>query len=333
MREPLFLRQNKDKWREYEDTLFNESNQESNPDRLADLYVQLTDDLGYARTFYPHSKIVRYLNGLAARTHLLIYQNKKAKGNRFFQFWAEELPLINRAAHKYMFYSLVVFLLALAAGWLSTIKDTTIAETFLGSEYVEMTIKNIQNHDPMGVYKKENSLDMFAQIASNNLQVSFLVFVAGIFFSVGSIFLSMKNGFMVGTFSALLFNHNVLSYSLPVIFIHGTLELSAIVIAGGAGIMLGNSFMFPGTYTRIQSLQQGAKDAVKIMVGLIPVIVIAAFLESYVTRLTEMHFIIKAVIILISLAYIVWYYLIYPAVLEKEVIAKNKIKEFGKREE
>jgi uncharacterized membrane protein SpoIIM required for sporulation len=322
MREPLFLRQNKDKWREYEDTVFDENNQHTNPDRLADLYVQVTDDLGYARTFYPHSKIVRYLNGLAARTHLLIYQNKKTKGNRFLQFWAEELPLINRSAHKYMFYSLLVFLLAVGGGWLSTIKDTTIAETFLGTDYVEMTIKNIERGDPMGVYKDENSLDMFVRIATNNVNVSFLVFVAGIFFSVGSIFLSMRNGFMVGVFSALLFNHGVLSYSLPVIFIHGTLELSAIVIAGGAGIMLGNSFMFPGTYTRLQSLQQGAKSAVKIMVGLVPVIVIAAFLESYVTRLTEMPMIVKGLIIIISLAYIVWYYLIYPIVIEKEHLNK-----------
>lgn len=322
MREPLFLRQNKDKWKEYEDTLFDENNHNTNPDRLADLYVQLTDDLGYARTFYPHSKSVRYLNGLAARTHLLIYQNKKTKGNRLLQFWAEELPLINRTAHKYMFYSLLVFLLAAAAGWLSTVKDLGTAANFLGHDYVEMTIKNIQHNDPMGVYKMENSLDMFISIASNNVKVSFYVFLAGIFFSVGSIALSMTNGFMVGTFSALLYKYNVLSFSLPVIFIHGTLELSAIVIAGGAGIMLGNSFMFPGTYTRIQSLQKGAKNAVKIMVGLVPVIIIAAFLESYVTRITSMHIAIKAAIIIVSLGYIVWYYLIYPIVLEKEILNK-----------
>ncbi len=97
MREPAFLRQNKDKWREYEQTLFEEKNQKKkvNPDHLANLYVQLTDDLAYARTFYPKSKTVKYLNGLAARTHLAIYKNKKEKKNKFLEFWTTDLPLIH----------------------------------------------------------------------------------------------------------------------------------------------------------------------------------------------------------------------------------------------
>ena len=94
MREPAFLRKNKEKWQEYEQTLFGAGKSAIDPDRLGKLYIQLIDDLAYARTFYPKSQTVRYLNGLAARTHLLIYENRKPDKNRLYHFFAEELPLI-----------------------------------------------------------------------------------------------------------------------------------------------------------------------------------------------------------------------------------------------
>ena len=84
MREPAFLRQNRDKWLEYERLLFGEEAHQTDPDHLANLYIQLTDDLAYARTHYPRSRTHRYLNGLAARTHLLIYKEKRDTKKNFF---------------------------------------------------------------------------------------------------------------------------------------------------------------------------------------------------------------------------------------------------------
>ncbi|MFN0200679.1 MAG: stage II sporulation protein M [Bacteroidia bacterium] len=319
MREPLFLRQNKNLWTEYEDMLFQGEEDTSNPDRLAQLYIQLTDDLAYARTFYPKSQSVKYLNGLAARTHLTIYKNKKEKKNLLYAFFAEDLPLIYRRAHKYFFYSFVVFTLAFLMGYLSTLKDVQIPTLFFGADYVEMTLKNIEKGDPMGVYKNQASAEMFVSIASNNIQVAFWVFITGILCSVGAIYFIGQNGFMLGTFFGLLYNHSALGESLSVVYLHGALELSAIVIAGAAGFMLGNSIMFPGTYTRLQSLQRGAKDAIRIMIGLVPVFILAAFLESYVSRHSDMHISLKLAIILPCFAYIIWYYILYPIWVEKEL--------------
>lgn len=319
MREPLFLKQNRHKWREYEENLFEEKSEDMDPDRMAELYIQLTDDLAYSRTFYPRSAIVRYLNGLAARTHLLIYQNKKDKSNRFLSFWTEELPLIYFRAQKYMLYAFLIFTITALMGWLSVMKDPTIANTVFGDEYVEMTITNIQNNDPTGVYKDDDMFSMFMHIAKNNIGVCFKTFVMGIFFSVGTVFILFRNGFMFGAFLGLFQTHNVLSTAWSTVMIHGTLELSAIVIGGAAGMMLGNSFMFPGTHTRIQSLQKGAKDGVKIIIGLIPVFTLAAFLESYITRYSEMPLILKMAIIGLSLAYIVWYYVIFPISINHQI--------------
>ena len=102
------------------------------------------------------------------------------------------------------------------------------------------------------------------------------------------------------------------------IWLHGTLEISAIVIAGGAGLILGNSILFPRTYKRLVSLQRGAKDAVKIVVALIPVFIVAAFIESYLTRLTEMPVYFNLTIIGLSALFIIWYFIYYPYYINKK---------------
>lgn len=328
MREPAFLRKNKDAWLEYEDKLFRENNAEADPDKLAGLYIRLTDDLAYARTFYPRSKVHRYLNGLAAQTHLLIYQYKKHRTNRFATFWTQDLPLVYREAHKYMLISLLIFVASLAIGIWSAVEDPTFVRAVLGDKYVDMTLQNIQAGRPTDVYSNQPPFEMFIQIGFNNLYVSFMVFLMGIFFSAGTIigipFISgvsglFQNGVSIGAFFGMFLMAGVSMDALPIVFIHGTLELSAITIAGGAGLMLGNSVLFPGTYTRRQAVQHAAKNGMKIMVGLVPVIVLAAFLESYVTRLASMPMAIKLLIIVVSLAYIVWFYIIYPRTVAGEI--------------
>lgn len=323
MREPAFLRQNKDKWLEYEEKLFGDQAQVIDPDRLAALYIQLTEDLAYARTFYPKSQTVRYLNGLAARTHLLIYKNQKQEGSRFFTFWTEELPEIFYRNRRFFLYACLIFTVSTLIGVVGALADEEFLRMVLGDGYVDMTLENIEKGDPMGVYKDEAPFAMFVRIALNNMLVAFLIFVLGIVFTFGAIFGLpfwpfnfdsglFFNGIMLGSFITFFHTKGVLWEALPVIYIHGTLELSAIVIAGAAGFMLGHGFMFPGTLTRRASLQLAAKDGIKIMVSTIPIFILAAFLESYITRLTEMPLLVKLLIILVSLSYILGYYVIYP---------------------
>lgn len=319
MREPAFLRQNKDKWLEYEQSLSQRGWSQMDPDHLANLYVQLTDDLAYARTFYPRSKVVKYLNGLAARTHLAIYKNKKQSQNRLFAFWQYELPLIMRRCHRHLLYAFLFFSLFMVLGIFNALNDQEFLGIILGEGYVNMTINNIESGDPMGVYKGEAPLPMFLRIAYNNIQVAFKAFVFGFLLSAGTVWVLFRNGVMVGAFMTLFHIHNRLGEALPVIYIHGTLELSAIVIAGAAGLRLGHSIIFPSTLSRKKSVQEAAKDGIKIMMGLIPVFIAAAFLEGFVTRLTEWPLIAKLLIIGVSLWFILWYYVFYPIILEKKL--------------
>jgi uncharacterized membrane protein SpoIIM required for sporulation len=181
-----------------------------------------------------------------------------------------------------------------------------------------MTLENIENGDPMAVYKDDAKGWMFFGIGTNNIRVAFYAFILGILCSVGTVYIMFSNGVMLGVFQYFFYQYGLLGESASIIWLHGTLEISAIIIAGGAGMVLGNSILFPGTYKRIDAVQKAVKDAVKIVVGLIPVFVVAAFIESYITRLTDMPVYLKLTIIGLSALFIIWYFIYYPYLINKK---------------
>ena len=317
MREALFLKQNKERWQQYERM------PSSDPDELAERFVQLTDDLAYARTFYPKSKTVNYLNGLASHFHLAIYKNRKEKNNRFIDFWVTELPLTLARYQRQLLYAFLFFMVFFLIGWLSARYDENFVRLILGDEYVNMTIENIEKGDPFGVYKSRDSLMMFLTIAFNNIQVSFWVYVLGIFAGVWTVYLLFTNGIMLGSFEYFFFSKGLGLKSLVVIFVHGTIEISAIIIAGAAGLILGKSWMFPGTFKRMDSLKIGAKDSLKIVLGLVPFFLVAAFLEGFITRHTEMPLWLSISILAVSVLLIAWYFVIYPKQLKSRIETEN----------
>ncbi|HAA16641.1 MAG TPA: hypothetical protein DCE41_35000 [Cytophagales bacterium] len=309
MREAAFVKTNLNRWEEFDRLV---SNPRTDPDRLSELFIQLTDDLAYANTHYPESKTVQYLNGLASKVHQGIYRNKKEDRGRIVRFWKYELPEVAYRGRRYLLLSFVIFIVAALIGTLSLQNDENFARLILGDFYVNMTIENIQDGDPMGVYKDSSPISMWVGIAVNNIRVSVAAFALGIFFSLGTFYILFRNGIMVGVFQYFFFQYNLGYYSFLTIWIHGTIEISAIIIAGAAGLMMGNRLLFPGTYSRLVAFRQGAKDGLKVIIGLVPLFIIAAWLESYITRLTELPDAIQLGIIVLSFVFIVWYFILYP---------------------
>lgn len=312
MREALFIKQNSEKWQQFEQM------QTHDPDELAQRFINLTDDLAYAKTFYPQSKTTAYLNGLTARFHQSIYKNKKEKSNRFISFWKTELPLLFKKYEMQLLYAFLFFLVFALMGALSAKYDNRFVRLILGDGYVNMTDANIAKGDPFGVYKHENPFLMFFTIAANNIFITFECFVGGVFFTLGSLYALLKNGIMLGSFEYYFFSKGLGLQSVLVIWIHGTLEISAIIIAGAAGLVLGNSILFPKTFTRTESFKRGAKDGTKIVIGLVPIFLTAAFFESFVTRHTEMPVWLSVTILFLSLLFIVCYVIVYPNYLHKK---------------
>ena len=322
MREVIFIKKNKPRWDELEQFISGKTN--LSPDDIADHYIAITDDLAYSNTFFPTSELAIYLNGLALKSHQLLYKSKPEKKSRFKTFFTQEVPEAILNSHKELGYSLIIFLIAIGVGLFSSMKDANFPNLILGDQYVNMTIHNIERGDPMGVYGDSGSTPMFFGISSNNIRVSFLAYVIGIFSSLPVGFILLSNGIMVGAFMSFFINRGLGWLSFSSIMIHGTLELSAIVIAAGAGLVLGNSFLFPKTYSRNLSLRRAGKRSLKIIIGLIPVFLIAGFLESYVTR----HYLLlgsvgRIFIMLSSLLFVLWYFFLYPLKLEQNGIIRR----------
>lgn len=323
MRETNFIKQNKDKWRKFEEMLKSKQN---NPEKLSKLFIQITDDLSYSRTFYPNRSVRVYLNNLAQQIFYSIYKSKKSKKGRLFSFWTEELPQLMYEARRELLFSFIIFALAVIIGAFSCAMNPEFPRIILGDRYVDMTIENIQNGDPMAVYKQMNEVDMSFGITWNNLNVGFRTFISGLFAGIGTIGILLYNGVMVGAFQFFFYEQGELRESFLTIWIHGTIEISTIILAGCAGLTLGKGLVFPGTYSRLQSLQKYGIRALKIMVGIAPLIITAGFIEGFVTRYTDAPDILRLGIILASLAFILLYFVWYPYQKNKEGF-QNAIKD------
>lgn len=319
MREAAFTKQNIQRWQQYEQLL---SSGSITPEKKSEMFIQLTDDLSFAATQYPKSEITQYLNTLTSKIHQQIYKNKKEEKKRFITFWTRELPELLSTLRRPLLYSLLITCIAASIGVISTLGDDSFTRLIMGDAYINMTMENIKNGDPTGVYAKGEQLDMFFAITFNNIRVSFMAFAAGLVYSIGTGYLLFQNGIMLGSFFTLFYQQKLLFDSVLVVMLHGTLEISAIIIAGGAGLRMGNSILFPGTYSRMDSFKMGAKDGLKVVLGLMPVFITAGFIESFVTRYSNMPAVLKILIIGFSLAFIIFYFIIYPQRF-KNYVPKN----------
>ncbi len=310
MKEVTFIRRNIDKWKETERVV--EQAKTLSPDKLADVYVEITADLAFSQTHFPNSRITIYLNNLAFALHHEIYRNKREKWGRVFTFWTDEVPQTMYDARRELLISFVVFTISIFIGVLSTANDPNFVRLILGNSYVDMSLENIANGEPMAVYNGSSEVPMFLGITLNNIMVSFHCFAMGILTSFGTGYILFSNGVMVGAFQTFFYQHGLLWESSLAIFLHGTLELWAIIVAGAAGLALGNGWLFPGTYSRLESFRRGAKRGLKIIVGTVPVFIMAGFIEGFVTRHTDLPTALRLGFILVSLAFILFYYIYLP---------------------
>ena len=303
MKEVTFIRRNIEKWKETEKVV--EQAAGLSPDQLADVYTDLTADLAFAQTHFPTSRITIYLNNE-------IYRNKREKWSRIITFWTREVPQTMYDARRELLTSFIIFIVSVLIGVISAANDPNFVRLILGNGYVDMTLDNIANGEPMAVYNGSDEVPMFLGITLNNVMVSFNCFAMGLLTSFGTGYMLLRNGIMIGAFQTFFYQHDLLWESSLAIWLHGTLEIWAIIVAGAAGLALGNGWLFPGTYSRLESFRRGAKKGVKILIGTVPVFVMAGFIEGFVTRHTELPDLLRLGFILLSLSFIIFYYIYLP---------------------
>lgn len=309
MKETRFIAQNKEKWQEAE-TLLNSPVKD--PEKLGNLFIQVVDDLSYSRTYYPNRSVRVYLNKIARQYFSIIYSNKKEKRSQIKLFWFDELPQIVIHCKKELTVSLLVFIAAFSIGVFSSVKDPQFLGTIVGQKYIEKTEENIKKGDPMAIYKDQNQVDMFLGITFNNLMVAFRTYVLGIFLGIGTLGSLLFNGVMVGAFQYYFIDRGLFAESALTIWLHGTIEISSIILAGGAGLTLARGLIFPGTYSRLQSLQISGIRSLKLMLGIAPLFVLAGIIESFLTRYTEAPNFVRLGLIILSAAFVLGVFVVYP---------------------
>ena len=282
-------------------------NNKRDPDKLNRLFIEITDDLSYARTFYPNRSVRVFLNILAQRVFHNIYKGKRFPVERLRLFWTETLPKTMWETRRALLLSFSVFALAFTIGVLSSIINPEFARVILGDGYVDMTIENIEKGDPMAVYKESAPLGMTVGIAANNLFVAFRTAIFGVIASIGTLLIMLYNGIMIGAFQYFFIQKGLFWESFLTVWIHGTLEISAIIIAGAAGLVAGSGLLFPGTYRRVQAFQISMRQGLVIFLGIVPIIVLAAIFEGFLTRYTETPDFIRGLFIATSLFFVIWY--------------------------
>ncbi len=309
MRESKFVEQNKEKWEEFEADLKANKN---DPQLLRARMVQITDDLSYSRTFYKNRSVRIYLNGLAQQIYNNIYKNKRNFFKSLSQFYSEDIPRILYHARKELLLAFLLLLLTVAIGAFSTAKDPGFASSVLSDDYVEMTKENIRKGDPFGVYKDSDSTSMFVGIALNNLKVGLILFLFGLLASYGSLAIMIYNGIMLGTFMYFFYSRDLSTEFNLTVWMHGTIEILTMVIETVAGMLLGRGLIYPGTLSRTKAFSIWGKRGAMLFMSTVPFIILAAFIESYLTRHTEMSNIMRAVFILLSLGLMLFYFAVYP---------------------
>jgi uncharacterized membrane protein SpoIIM required for sporulation len=316
VREALFIKKNKEKWTKIQQS------ESADADEMADDFTEMVNDLAYVKTFYPGSKVTQFLNGQASKIYLSIYRNRKEDTNRIINFWKYDLPLTIRKYHRVIFFVFILFCVFYTVGFFSSRQDETFTRRILGDGYVDKTIQNIEDGNPFGIFQSGSSFLSWMGIMINNVMVALKYFMEGIFFGILTIRSVMAFGIEVGVFHELFFSRGLgLQWALAVL-IHGTLEIWSFIVSSSAGIILGMGLLFPGTAKRLDSLKRAAKDGVKMIVGIIPVFMLAAFFEGFVTRHYKMHWIFNVLILFVSLSFIIWYFIIYPIKLQKKFSLK-----------
>jgi uncharacterized membrane protein SpoIIM required for sporulation len=322
MREIAFIKSNKNKWLEFEQAIFGKA--KKNPDEMANLYIQLMNDLSYAQTYYSKSKTVVYLNYLASSIYQKIYKTKRTESNRLLFFFKTEVPLIVYEYRRYLVYAFALFFATVCIGAISARYDENFVRLILGDGYVNETLENIKGGNPVAIYKSGSNWGSFIGITLNNLYVGMCCYIFGVFGGIGTFYYSLQNAIMLGSFQYFFYQQGVFWKSVRGIWIHGSMEIFGIVIETAAGYILGASILFPKTYSRMNSFKIGFKNSFKIFLSTVPFTVAAGFLEGFITRYSiDMPNWLSSFIIVFTLAIISFYYLIYPFIVYKKTNLPN----------
>jgi uncharacterized membrane protein SpoIIM required for sporulation len=285
-----FLLARRGRWRRLEELLEAfESKRRSTLDgqavlELGCLYREVSTDLARIQTFLRTTGedsefLEAYLNHLVGRAHGLIYRGQVPLWTSLWDFLWIQIPKTFRRGLPWTMGALTLFVVGFLYGWFHTLNDETFPPLLVPSDILRTVEKGEVWFDSiLAVRPLATSL-----IMKNNVSVTFLAFALGVTFGLGTAYILLFNGLLVGTLAGLCHLHGLdipfWSFILP----HGLVELTAVFMAGGGGLLLGSAFLFPGDLPRGQALVLRGRRAVRLTLGCVPLLLVAAVVEGFVS--------------------------------------------------
>ena len=295
MKEEDFIQAKADIWRDLEglSVVINKKGAKGLPSteikRFLYLFRQSSHHLAYARVHYPQSSTTHYLNSLIAKCHNQVYAVRKVSPDYIIKYFTYDFPKLLWDFKWYIIGAFGIFTFGLAVSLLMVLANPATATVFLPSNLVEGVKVGASSS------QQWNHPLIASQIMINNITVSFNAFALGITLGIGTVYILFYNGVIIGALTALIYLYgNPLNY-WSLILPHGVIELTAIFISGGAGLIIAKHILTPGEYTRKDSIILGAKKAVSLVAGIILMLIIAGIIEGFFTpsafsELTKLSF-------------------------------------------
>ncbi|HEV2205426.1 MAG TPA: stage II sporulation protein M [Candidatus Acidoferrales bacterium] len=246
---------------------------------LALLYRQIASDLATVREDPTGEQLSFYLNRVLGRAHNLIYMGRKARASGIWPFFRDRYPAIFRETFPDTFLAFVIFLVAGLVGLLLAMADPSFSRYFLGPQMIDTIQRHKMWTDSIVTIKPLAS----SGIMTNNLTVSFTTFALGITAGIGTAWMMVVNGLLFGVVNAACWREGMLLPLWSFVAAHGVLELPAIFIAAGAGFGIARGLLFPGTLPRRVSLVRAGARSVRLVLGIIPMLIIAGTIEGFVS--------------------------------------------------
>jgi uncharacterized membrane protein SpoIIM required for sporulation len=305
-----FIKEHKSQWTELEQLLAQMGNRKSrlhaeHLDRFTELYKTVSSHLATLQTYRPTDEMTFYLNQLVAKAHNVMYQENNRSSHQLRAFFLNYFPALIRKRKLFVAFALALFLIGggsgYAAVWNNPLNLYQIVPPSLAAG-----IDPAKTDQPRG---ELHSPLVSTTIMTNNIRVAVLAFVSGITLGLGTVYLLVTNGLLIGALAAVFMqsgkSYIFWAYILP----HGVIELTAIFIAGGAGLYMGYRIFVPGPYSRKHRFLESAKESAQLLLGTIPLFVIAGIIEGYITPSTmplEAKYIVAGATLLLLAVYYVY---------------------------
>ncbi|MGD6969109.1 stage II sporulation protein M [Rossellomorea vietnamensis] len=279
-----FIQHHREDWKELEDLITTMHKRKSkikgaDINRFSRLYQKAAQNLSYSQTYYPQEEVTPYLNELVSKSHNLLYRDQVSSLKQIRHFFGVTFIGLFLQQWKMIAAAMILFTIGGLGSFFAVADDPLHVYSVLPENMA-------QSFDPDRLGENEGEVDspmMSATIMTNNIQVAFLAFAGGITFGLLTVYVLIYNGIIVGAIAALFWHYGKSYEFWAYIVPHGMIELTAIFIAGGAGLLMGYKLFVPGAYSRGYVLKQQAKRSVLLLLGTIPLFVIAGIIEGFIT--------------------------------------------------